>query len=387
MPTNFPAALDNFSNPAASTSMAAGPRTHSDQHSDLNDALEAVQAKIGVNGGAAGEVSRAMQAKLRDIPMVADYGTLAQAKTAAGNKSVIDPNGIEYKDVFNQPLNIFGFSGETDWDGAKVFRSSSIGSHVGKTRMPVAIELRPDGSTSNGPTNADIGMGISVLKNNFSATSVRGELDAMYLVVRNGGTASDSSGILIDISHAGSGYQGAIETATTLYSGATQIKGVKCQIGVIDNVSPQYNGMYVGVLSGVLDTAYKADSAGGTNWLHLFRGFDQGIEKFNINRFGQVGLFDASGLKKTLRCSAGSFSVVNNADTVELLNLNDVGVLSVPNLRASAAAAGSAGSLTLGAGVSATATAGGGAALPGTVLGYLNAFSGTTAIKIPYYAN
>jgi hypothetical protein len=48
MTTAYPAALDNFSNPTASTSMAAA-RTHSQQHGDLNDAVEAIQATLGPN--------------------------------------------------------------------------------------------------------------------------------------------------------------------------------------------------------------------------------------------------------------------------------------------------------------------------------------------------
>lgn len=53
MATNFPGALDDFQNPGPKTSQAKGPRTHSQQHSDLNDAVEALQAKIGANNSSA----------------------------------------------------------------------------------------------------------------------------------------------------------------------------------------------------------------------------------------------------------------------------------------------------------------------------------------------
>jgi hypothetical protein len=49
--TNFPAALDNFTNPAGNQSQNVS-RTHSQQHGDLNDAVEAVQAAIGITGSA-----------------------------------------------------------------------------------------------------------------------------------------------------------------------------------------------------------------------------------------------------------------------------------------------------------------------------------------------
>lgn len=49
MTTKFPAELDQFDNPQPGTSQNV-VRTHSQQHSDANDAVEAVQRKIGVDG-------------------------------------------------------------------------------------------------------------------------------------------------------------------------------------------------------------------------------------------------------------------------------------------------------------------------------------------------
>ncbi len=49
MTTKFPAELDQFENPRPDTSQAAA-RTHSQQHGDVNDAVEAVQRKLGIDG-------------------------------------------------------------------------------------------------------------------------------------------------------------------------------------------------------------------------------------------------------------------------------------------------------------------------------------------------
>lgn len=46
MATNFPTNLDNFANPQSTDSMAG----HAALHGNVNDALEAIQAKIGVDG-------------------------------------------------------------------------------------------------------------------------------------------------------------------------------------------------------------------------------------------------------------------------------------------------------------------------------------------------
>ena len=50
MPTNFPTSLDSLTNPI-STDKLNNP-SHSSQHANINDAVEALQAKVGVNSSA-----------------------------------------------------------------------------------------------------------------------------------------------------------------------------------------------------------------------------------------------------------------------------------------------------------------------------------------------
>jgi len=50
MATNFPASLDAFTNPVSSDTLDNPP--HDQQHADVNDAMEALQAKVGVDGSA-----------------------------------------------------------------------------------------------------------------------------------------------------------------------------------------------------------------------------------------------------------------------------------------------------------------------------------------------
>lgn len=48
MPTNFPTSADSFTNPAAGTSPDAnGPLPHHAQHANANDAIAALEAKVG----------------------------------------------------------------------------------------------------------------------------------------------------------------------------------------------------------------------------------------------------------------------------------------------------------------------------------------------------
>jgi len=52
MAINYPTSLDNFTNPTSSDAMNSVTVPHATQHSDLNDAVEALEAKVGVNGSA-----------------------------------------------------------------------------------------------------------------------------------------------------------------------------------------------------------------------------------------------------------------------------------------------------------------------------------------------
>ena len=47
MATNFPTSLDALTNPTASDALTSP--SHADQHANANDAIEALQAKVGVN--------------------------------------------------------------------------------------------------------------------------------------------------------------------------------------------------------------------------------------------------------------------------------------------------------------------------------------------------
>lgn len=52
MATNYPTSLDSFTNPSAGS--ALNSPSHAGQHADINDAMEAVQAKLGTGAGTIG---------------------------------------------------------------------------------------------------------------------------------------------------------------------------------------------------------------------------------------------------------------------------------------------------------------------------------------------
>lgn len=52
MAINFPASLDTLTNPTSGDNLDTAGVVHADQHSDLNDAVEALQSKVGIDSSA-----------------------------------------------------------------------------------------------------------------------------------------------------------------------------------------------------------------------------------------------------------------------------------------------------------------------------------------------
>jgi hypothetical protein len=52
MATNYPSSLDDFTNPTADDSLNSDTVPHADQHANVNDAVEALQAKVGADSSA-----------------------------------------------------------------------------------------------------------------------------------------------------------------------------------------------------------------------------------------------------------------------------------------------------------------------------------------------
>ena len=52
MATNFPTSLDSYTNPTSTDLMNSGTVPHATQHANINDAVEALEAKVGVDSSA-----------------------------------------------------------------------------------------------------------------------------------------------------------------------------------------------------------------------------------------------------------------------------------------------------------------------------------------------
>jgi hypothetical protein len=77
MATGFPTSIDTLTNPT-STDALTSP-SHADQHADANDAIEALQAKVGVNSSAVTtsldyKVSKPMNSDVLAAIIIMDIG-------------------------------------------------------------------------------------------------------------------------------------------------------------------------------------------------------------------------------------------------------------------------------------------------------------------------
>jgi hypothetical protein len=103
MATNFPTSLDSLANPL-STDKLNNP-SHASQHANANDAIEALQAKVGVNSSAVTTTLdyKITQAEAKVLPSGGTTGQVL-AKSSGTNYATtwIDPPGdVIYFQVFS----------------------------------------------------------------------------------------------------------------------------------------------------------------------------------------------------------------------------------------------------------------------------------------------
>jgi len=64
MAINYPTSLDTFTNPTDTDPMNSVTVPHATQHADLNDAVEALQAKVGVDNST---VATSLEARVNNL--------------------------------------------------------------------------------------------------------------------------------------------------------------------------------------------------------------------------------------------------------------------------------------------------------------------------------
>jgi butyrate kinase len=122
MATNFPSSLDSFTNPTAVDTLDSPP--HDTQHADANDAIEALEAKVGVNGSA---VTTSHEYRINSIEelntnaqvgttytlALTDDGKVVEMNNASANTLTVPPNSSVAFPVGSQILVLQTGAGQT----------------------------------------------------------------------------------------------------------------------------------------------------------------------------------------------------------------------------------------------------------------------------------
>lgn len=146
MATNFPATLDTLANPSGSNTLSSP--SHASQHSNANDAIEAIQAKIGVDNSA---VTTSIDYKVRVWNPVGEI-TMWSTTSAPTGWLICDGSAVSrttYSGLFAVVGTTFG-SG----DGSTTFNLPDFRGKVAVGRNTGDASFDILGETGGSKTNA-----------------------------------------------------------------------------------------------------------------------------------------------------------------------------------------------------------------------------------------
>lgn len=257
MSTAFPGGIDNFINPAPTTDLDGGGTpalVHSKQHSDSNDAIEAIETTVGVTGSAD---PASLTFKVTDALAIAvgagsaaatAQGTANTALAAAGLWTRDAPNTRTY--LSNTSDDLISGATSTEWTAGtdlKIFfdkskaalRGGSINSNVNNDASRGNFSLAW-GSNSHTATGADavaLGNNAKATGNQSLAAAGSGATaSGDYSVCFSGGTASGNSSFVGN----GNGGTASAIYATAFGGGGTASGRSSFLHGIAGNTASRY---------------------------------------------------------------------------------------------------------------------------------------------------
>ena len=176
---------------------------------------------------------------------------------------------------------------------------------------PVTVNLAAAGSGKNGPLTAQTGLVVSALKDDWASSPVVaavGEIDGLYINLRQGGATSDGAGILINAANTGQGFLAATEMLTLIYDPTTlgrpdaaPVYGIDLQDGVLDTPNRNYIGRVYNAAYGQLGPAMLVQSGGG-HWGSALQVSTNGAQTLVIGVDGRIASAgDISGTSLTAK--------------------------------------------------------------------------------------
>jgi hypothetical protein len=206
MATNFPASLDALTNPVSGDSLSSP--SHSGQHANANDAIEALQAKVGVDSSA---VTTSIDYKLRNLS-----GSAITTGTMTG--TIVDQLEENWNIVASAATGTINFDVKT----------ASIWYYTSNATANHTVNVRGDGSTTLSSLLA-VGDSITVVWANTNGTTAYYpnvfQIDGSSVTPKwQGGTApSSGNASAIDI-YAYTIVKTAATPTYTVFASQTQFK-------------------------------------------------------------------------------------------------------------------------------------------------------------------
>lgn len=217
--------------------------------------------------------------------------------------------------------------GTTDFTDSLIAQTNA-GSHTTTSNSAFGVQSVVAGSGLNGPSFADYGATISVSKSNWPTNPTIGEIDGLTIITRQG--LGDTDGILINAGGVG-GFMGLIEGVISQFAPTTGtiLKQMDCQIGSIETGltgSPSSIGYLCTANTGTWDAGLQIQAGAGAGYTNAIKvlGNNNGAPSFLVTPAGNTTI-GASGTSKTIRVVSNILSILNDAQSSQLLTLNDSG--------------------------------------------------------------
>lgn len=174
---------------------------------------------------------------------------------------------------FSPNQSVTMFPGQaTDYSDHTLTHTNS-GSHSGTSNSAFSIANAVAGSGANGPTNADYGLYLSNVKNNFLTSSTLGEIDGLSIVTRQG--QDDTDGILVNAGGV-AGFMGILEGVTSQFQATTGtvLNQMDVQLGSIETGltgTAGSEGFVATATVGTLGTGLLIQSSGTAGWTNAIQ--------------------------------------------------------------------------------------------------------------------
>lgn len=232
----------------------------------------------------------------------------------------------------NTPVMEFSNPGDTGHFADFYISQTNAGPHTTTDNSPLTISSLVGGSGSNAPASYDNGLTVSLIKQNWPTSTTLGGLNGMNIITRQGYDDSDA----ITVNTGGvAGFFSVMEGQTNQFQATTGtvLQSMDVQIGGIETGytgTASANGYVANAGIGTLGSGLLVQSVSGAGWTNAIQVGPNGggASTFTLTPAGNMTL-GATGSSKTFRVTSDVLNILNNAQTTELLTLDDNGDLGV----------------------------------------------------------